>query len=159
MHLCGRFLCPNSTTCGCGSLTLWRNSCGAASFWPKPSPVCILIHLLNPSCATHTGTSHRTRFTESLKNCLLVMSTSAVLPPTQAAHLWKLTRSRLDTFLPGLMAEVFPAAQLPRAETALDVASVPVKPLAEALRGNVAPTLKSDDVRRGFDTTWLFLWA
>jgi brefeldin A-resistance guanine nucleotide exchange factor 1 len=38
---------------------------------------------------------------ESLKNCVLVMSTSGVLPAAQAAHLWKLTRSRLESFLPG----------------------------------------------------------
>lgn len=49
---------------------------------------------------------------ESLKNILLVMANGGYLvPPAEHpdhAHLWEETWKRLDKFLPGMFAELFP---------------------------------------------------
>lgn len=49
---------------------------------------------------------------ESLKNCLLVMSTSEAFSEASASRpdsLWNVTWARINKFLPNLKAEIFPA--------------------------------------------------
>lgn len=49
---------------------------------------------------------------ESLKNCLLVMSTSEAFSEASASSpdsLWNVTWARINKFLPNLKAEIFPA--------------------------------------------------
>lgn len=49
---------------------------------------------------------------ESLKNCLLVMSTSEAFSESSASSpdsLWNVTWARINKFLPNLKSEIFPA--------------------------------------------------
>jgi brefeldin A-resistance guanine nucleotide exchange factor 1 len=69
-------------------------------FWNNPINLFLIIFLTQYEAVP-----------ESLKNCLLVMSTSDTFSESMAnmpGNLWNVTWNRINKFLPNLKAEVFP---------------------------------------------------
>ena len=86
---------------------------------------------------------------ESLKNILLVMADGGfITPPSNhqpPTELWEQTRKRVDRFLPGLVAEIFPQITAPESASQASPANQDVpEQLAKARRSPVEQPLEEE---------------
>lgn len=89
----------------------------------------LLDRLNNAAVGTKEGEALEEAIAEGVKNVLLVLGDAGLLArPTGGssedgdlqARLWKETRRRLESFLPGLLEEIFPTPKEPEAEKAVE---------------------------------------
>jgi len=113
-----------------------------------------ILDLVGQFCATASTDILADALPESLKNMLLVMDTSGrALFFTDAGHptsLWGVTWGKIDTFLPGLRAELFPDWET-RASKILEVEEA-AKKAAEEAKVEVKTQVEVDEANVNLET-------